>query len=43
MYDDTDLESKRQAAIAWLGERWLLHPIHAPKKGQPVNPYKKEV
>lgn len=28
-----DLESKRQASVAWLGERWLLHPANAPKRG----------
>ena len=26
------LEQKRQQAIAWLGERWVLHPKHAPTK-----------
>lgn len=29
-----DMETKRQAAIAWLGERWLLHPANAPKRGR---------
>jgi hypothetical protein len=28
------MEQKRQAAIAWLGERWVLHPANAPKKGK---------
>ena len=28
------METKRQAAIAWLGERWLLHPANAPKRGR---------
>lgn len=27
-----ELESKRQAAIAWLGPRWLLHADNAPKR-----------
>lgn len=26
------LEDKRRAAIAWLGERWLLHPANAIKR-----------
>lgn len=30
-----DLEAKRQAAIAQLGERWLLHPSNAPKRQLP--------
>ena len=28
------LEKKRLAAIERLGERWLLHPVHALKKGR---------
>lgn len=28
-----DLESKRQASVLWLGERWLLHPANGPAKG----------
>jgi hypothetical protein len=28
------MEQKRQAAIAWLGERWVLHPANAPRKGR---------
>lgn len=28
-YDD-----KRAAALAFLGERWLLHPSNAPRKGR---------
>lgn len=28
------LDEKRAAAIAWLGERWLLHPSNAPKRGR---------
>jgi hypothetical protein len=28
------LDDKRRAAIAWLGERWVLHPKHAPRKGR---------
>lgn len=27
------LEQQRQAIIAWLGERWLLHPVNGPRKG----------
>lgn len=27
------LEAQRQRSLARLGERWLLHPIHSPKKG----------
>lgn len=26
------LDDKRRAAIAWLGERWLLHPSNAPHR-----------
>ena len=26
------LDQKRQQAIQWLGERWVLHPKHAPTK-----------
>jgi hypothetical protein len=26
-------EEKRRQAIAWLGERWLLHPANSPSKG----------
>lgn len=25
-------DEKRAAALAFLGERWLLHPSHAPKR-----------
>jgi len=25
-------EAKRAAAIEWLGEKWLLHPSHAPQR-----------
>lgn len=25
-------EHKRLRAIEWLGERWLLHPLNAPRK-----------
>ncbi|MFO0467623.1 MAG: hypothetical protein ACK5ZS_01550 [bacterium] len=28
MTDQQRLERKRQAAIDWLGERWILHPLH---------------
>lgn len=28
------LERQRRKAIALLGEKWLLHPVHAPKKGK---------
>lgn len=28
-----DLDQKREAALITLGERWLLHPSHSPKKG----------
>lgn len=28
------LDEKRAAAIAWLGERWVLHPSNAPRKGR---------
>lgn len=28
------LERQRRKAIAWLGEKWLLHPCHAPRRGQ---------
>lgn len=36
------LEKKRQRAIAMLGERWLLHPVHAPRKGTYNNQGMKE-
>jgi len=26
------LDDKRRAALAWMGERWLLHPKHSPKR-----------
>jgi hypothetical protein len=26
------LAERRQAAIDWLAERWLLHPSNAPRK-----------
>lgn len=28
-----DLDVKRQRALRILGDRWLLHPKHSPKKG----------
>lgn len=28
------LETRRLAAIAALGRRWLLHPANSPRKGQ---------
>lgn len=30
--DGENLEAKRRAALEWLGVRWILHPVHAPKK-----------
>lgn len=46
IFDDeilpTELEKKRQIALTFLGDRWLLHKAHAPKKalynqwGKPV-------
>jgi hypothetical protein len=27
-------EAKLEAAIQWLGERWLLHPNNAPRKSK---------
>jgi hypothetical protein len=30
---DKRMETKRLRAIMLLGERWLLHPKHSPKKG----------
>lgn len=32
--EERTLDSKTRAAISWLGERWLLHPVNAPKKGR---------
>lgn len=32
--DQQDLERRAKEAIKELGERWLLHPKHAPAKGQ---------
>lgn len=26
------MDAKRQAALAYLGERWILHPRHAPQR-----------
>ena len=26
------LDAKRRAALAYLGERWILHPSHAPER-----------
>ena len=28
------LEAKRRAAIAYLGEKWVLHPSRAPKNSR---------
>lgn len=28
----TTLDDKRRAAIAWMGERWLLHPTNRVRK-----------
>lgn len=28
----TTLDDKRRAAIAYLGDRWVLHPKNAPRK-----------
>lgn len=36
-YADPDLERKRLEAIARLGERYIAHPAHAPKKGEHVD------
>jgi hypothetical protein len=30
---DRRLEAKRRRALEILGDRWLLHPSHAPLKG----------
>lgn len=30
-----ELEAKRAAALAWLGDRWILHARHAPKRSTP--------
>lgn len=32
--EEKTLDSKTRAAISWLGERWLLHPANAPRKGR---------
>ena len=29
---ENTLDDKRRAAIAWLAERWVLHPANAPRK-----------
>jgi hypothetical protein len=29
---DASLEAKRAAALAFLGERWVLHPANAPRR-----------
>jgi len=29
----SSLEKKLDHAISMLGEKWLLHPAHSPKKG----------
>lgn len=28
----TTLDDKRRAALAFLGDRWVLHPANAPRK-----------
>lgn len=35
-YADPELERKRLEAIARLGERYIAHPAHSPKKGEHV-------
>lgn len=30
---DNSIEAQRKRAIEALGERWVLHPSHAPRKG----------
>lgn len=30
-YSSPVLEAKRQAALAYLGERWIQHPNHKPR------------
>lgn len=29
---ETTLDDKRRAALAFLGDRWVLHPKNAPRK-----------
>lgn len=29
-----NLENKRQAAIAYLGEKWVMHPKHSPSNSR---------
>lgn len=36
-----DLDMKREAALITLGDRWLLHPKHSPKKGD-YDPWSKK-
>ena len=30
VYDDPAMQARYEAAIAWLGERWVLHRAHSP-------------
>jgi hypothetical protein len=33
IWDDPDMEAKRQQALRLLGTKWLLHLANAPQKG----------
>lgn len=33
VWDDPEMEAKRQQALRLLGIKWLLHPANAPQKG----------
>jgi hypothetical protein len=33
VWGDLDLDTKLEAALKYLGDKWLLHPKHSPKKG----------
>lgn len=38
VFEDDYLEEKRITAINYLGHKWLMHPVNAPKKiKQPTN------
>lgn len=37
-YDNPVLESKRQAALAYLGRKWILHPEYAPTDRHDTDP-----
>jgi hypothetical protein len=41
VWGDLDLDTKLEAALKYLGDKWLLHPKHSPKKGD-YDPWRKK-